>query len=432
MNRLVIRAKSGLQNRRMGQLDKIRKIPAYIDRYGWRSAVRRGRGEIGRLIAGPPSGHSEAQAVGKMQIIGHFEAILGKEQGTGKAKVLAGVPRDSITWVVPDFSPGSGGHTTILRFVHGLEKLGWHNQTVVIQAPYRWADEADALNTIRRHFFPLKHTKVVLGCENIPPSRFLFATGWQTAYWVAKYKDAVNKFYFVQDFEPSFYPVGTESLLAEDTYRLGLNAITAGDWLKNKLARDYGMSTQAISFSCDHDIYKPAPRRPGDFERHVFFYARPVTPRRAFELGALALKRVCEARGDTAAILAGWDLDNYEIPFPHLDAKVLSPSGLADMFTQCEAALVLSTTNMSLMPLEAMSSGCPLVINRGENNEWLVDESLATFCDLTVDSITDSLLKVLKGGRTIEAKRKKALKVSASTSWDKEVAKFDSYLRARD
>ena len=412
----------------MGQFGKIQKVPAYIRRYGWRSAVRRSRGELGRMIAGAPRG----QTIARNQVVEHFEQILGREQGTGTAAVLKGVAPDSITWVVPDFSPGSGGHTTILRFVQGLEKLGWHNQTVVIQAPYRWADAEDALNTIRKHFFPLKHTRVVLGCESIPPSRFLFATGWQTAYWVAKYKDAVHKFYFVQDFEPSFYPMGTEHLMAEDTYRLGLNAITAGDWLKNKLARDYGVSTQSILFSCDHDIYKPAERRPADFDRHVFFYARPVTPRRAFELGALALKRVCETRGDTAAILAGWDLDNYEIPFPHLDAKVLSPKGLADMFTQCEAALVLSTTNLSLMPLEAMSSGCPLVINRGENNEWLVDDSVATFCDLTVDSIVDGLMTALDGGPEIEAKREKALALAASTSWDKEVDKFDSYLRARD
>lgn len=415
----------------MNTITRIRRIPAYVQRYGWRTAVSRTRGEIARLIGGPAARHQNVN-VGQMDVIGHFESILGEEQGTGDPEVLKRVPRDSIVWVVPDFSPGSGGHTTILRVVHGLEKLGWRNQTVVIQAPYRWATAEDALTTIRKYFSPVESVRVVLGCENIPPTRFLFATGWQTAYWVAKYKDAAHRYYFVQDYEPSFYPMGTEHLLAEGTYRLGLKAITAGDWLKDRLSAEFGMETQSFWFSCDHDTYRPTPRRPGDFAKHVFFYARPVTPRRAFELGAMALRRVCEERGDVAVILAGWDLDGYKLPFPHLDGKVLPPAELADLFSQCDAALVLSTTNLSLMPLEIMACGCPLVINRGANNEWQVDESLARFCDLTVESMVEALLEVLDGGAAVEARRGKALDYSRGTSWDREFEKIDGYLRACD
>jgi len=247
---------------------------------------------------------------------------------------------------------------------------------------------------------------------------------------VAKFKDAAHKSYFVQDFEPSFYSVGTDHLFAEGTYKLGFDAITAGDWLKEKLAREYGMRTQSISFSCDHDIYKPAPRRPSEYPKQVFFYARPATPRRAFELGALALKKVCDARGDTAALLAGWDLELYDLPFPYVDAKVVSPAKLADMLSQSDAALVLSLTNLSLMPLESLSSGCPLVINEGPNNDWLIDESVSWFCDLSVDSIAETLMTVLDGGPEVEKRRQKGLELAKSTSWDNEFKKFSSYLEA--
>ncbi len=410
----------------MTALRTLQKVQTYIDRYGWRSAVRRGRGEIGRLITGKDA----ARIANRGRVIEAYEAILGHDQGTGDPDVLNAVPRDSITWLVPDFSPGSGGHTTIFRFLHGLEKRGWHNQTVVVQKPYRWANPDDALNTIRKHFFPLEHTRVVLGAENIPPSRFLFATGWQTANWVAKYKDAVNRFYFVQDFEPSFYAMGTDHLLAEATYRLGLKAITAGDWLKDKLAADYGMETQSISFSCDHDIYAPAERPDSGAEKTVFFYARPATSRRAFELGLLALNRVCQARGGVTVLFAGWDLDGYKIPFPHVDAKVVTPAALADMFRKSDAALVLSTTNLSLMPLEILSTGCPLIINRGANNEWLIDESVATVCDLTVEGIAEATLAALAGGAEIKAKRENGLAFSRNTDWDREAEKLNGYLNA--
>ena len=36
--------------------------------------------------------------------------------------------------------------------------------------------------------------------------------------------------YFVQDFEPLFYPMGSDYLLAENTYRKGLYHITTGAW----------------------------------------------------------------------------------------------------------------------------------------------------------------------------------------------------------
>ncbi len=413
----------------MRVVEKLQRLPAYVQRYGWSTAWNRGRGELGKMIPGK-LGRTIGGGYGGFKLIDRFEANLGEEQGTGDPAVVTAAPRDSITWVIPDFAAGSGGHTTILRIVRGLELLGWKNQTIVIKEPYRWLRVEEAVESIRKHFTPLQHTSVVLGARNIPPSRFLIATGWQTAYWVAKYRDAAHKIYFVQDFEPYFYPVGAENTLAEGTYRLGLDAITAGDWLKDKLSSEYGMKAQAISFSCDHDIYKPAPRRPSEYAKQVFFYSRPATPRRAFELGALALKRVCEQRGDTAALLAGWNLDYFDIPFPHVDAGVVPPARLADMISQSEASLVLSLTNLSLMPLEVLSCDCPLVVNRGPNNEWLIDESVSWYCDLTVDSITETLMKVLDGGPEVEARRRKGLELSRSTSWDNEFRKFSSYLEA--
>jgi glycosyltransferase involved in cell wall biosynthesis len=408
----------------------ISRIPDYTRRYGWRTTVSRGRGELARIVAGPANPWGPLGRASKAGALTYFESILGTEQGSGEQSMLAGLPDDSITWVIPDFSPGSGGHTTILRIVYGLEQRGWRGQTIVVQRPARWSSADNALQAIRRHFFPLEHTRVVIGCENIPASRHLMATGWQTAYWVAKYRDALNRLYFVQDFEPNFYPMGTEHLLAEGTYRLGLRAITAGDWLKGKLTRDYGMQADAISFSCDHDIYRPGAPREAKQGSRIFFYARPATPRRAFELGALALKRICESRPGTRAHLAGWDLDGYQLSFPHLDAKILTPTELAESFRHSDVALVLSTTNLSLMPLEILACGCPLVINHGPNNDWLVDEATAWQCDLTVESIAETLGVVLDGGPEVEARRARGLALSQSTSWDREFEKFDAYLRA--
>lgn len=401
------------------------EAPRYARRYGLRAALKRGRGELAGLTSGSASGEGGAP----VRPIDWFEHVLGREQGTGDPAVIASAPVDSIVWVIPDFAVASGGHTTILRFVRGLEALGWTNQTIVVQEPHRWASGSDALHAIRRNFGDLLHVTVALGSASIPPCRYLIATGWQTAYWVAKYRDAAHKLYLVQDYEPAFTPPGTEHIVSEGTYRLGLAMIAAGEWLKERLAREYGAGVVSVSFSCDHAVYRPVARRRAHSGRRVFFYARPRTPRRAFELGAMALRRLCERRGDVTAVLAGSDIEGYRLAFPHTNEKVVSPERLAELFNDCDAALVLSLTNLSLMPLEIMACGCPLVINRGANNEWLIDETAAWLCDLTVESIADTLNTVLDGGPEVEARRARGLALSQATSWDVEFRKLSDYLK---
>ena len=68
----------------------------------------------------------------------------------------------------------------------------------------------------------------------------LFATGWETAYPVFNMKNPAHKMYFVQDFEPLFYGMGSKAVLAENTYRFGFYGITAGCWLTKKVG-EYGM-----------------------------------------------------------------------------------------------------------------------------------------------------------------------------------------------
>src|SRR5947208_1533993 len=129
------------------------------------------------------------------------------------------------------------------------------------------------------------------------------ATSWTTAYPVRNAKIEGGKFYFVQDFEPSFYPVGSESVLAENTYRFGLYGITAGGWLSKKLEHDYGMQCDHFEFGSDFGRYYYVN---SGHRSKVFFYARPVTTRRGFELGVLALDRFHRAKPEYEINMAGW------------------------------------------------------------------------------------------------------------------------------
>src|SRR5690606_28754726 len=120
-------------------------------------------------------------------------------------------------------------------------------------------------------------------------SDVIIATGWETAYPVFNLKTRAHKFYFVQDFEPLFYGYGSKAILAENTYKMGFYGITAGRWLTKKVS-EYGMEADYFNFGADLDIYRPAVSEKIKKQKKVVFYARPVTERRAFELGVITLE----------------------------------------------------------------------------------------------------------------------------------------------
>lgn len=344
-------------------------------------------------------------------------------------KVLPGamVPR-SMNWIIPRFSIGSGGHLNIFRMMAMLEARGFIVRIFVSERG-AFINPAQAAEMINEHFVRLK-AEVFLGANEMPPCDVVVATSWDTAYWADRFPAAAHKLYFVQDFEPYFYAHGSEYAFAEQTYRMGFDAVTAGGWLAEKLAREYGMSTRAFSFSFDKDRYHPLPRDPGP--RRVFFYARHVTIRRGFELGLLALRHVHERLPDVEFVLAGWDSSEYELPFPHLNAGVVALDSLPALYAQCDVALVLSFTNLSLLPLELMACGCPVVSNRGPNVEWLLqDGDNAVLCDSLPKALADGLVRILEDGQLRERIIAGGFATTAASDWEAEGAVVADYLEDR-
>ncbi|MGF1526383.1 MAG: glycosyltransferase family 4 protein [Candidatus Competibacterales bacterium] len=333
-------------------------------------------------------------------------------------------PPWSFNWVIPDFQVGSGGHRTIFRMVAHLERRGCR-QRLIIVGPTQFKSGAAAKEVICRHFEPLE-AEVALGEEALTPAEFTVATGWQTAYAVERFGATRHKVYFVQDFEPWFFPVGSEYAFAEATYRFGFSAaITAGDWLAETMA-GYGIKAYPFSFSYDKHHHYPRPRR--DRIQRVFFYARHVTPRRGFELGLLALGRVHAVYPDLHVVLAGWDSSGYHMPFIHLNAGVVSAEELAELYSQCDVGLVLSLTNISLLPLELMACGCPVVSNNGRNVDWLLrHEDNALLADPTPQALAAALLRVLGDEDLAAGLRTRGLAFAKATAWETEAERVCDY-----
>ena len=386
----------------------VQKIIRHTRQFGVVSTCR----TIRNRLLQTPGATEIVSAQGKLDIIKHYERILGHAHGDPAD--LKTIRPDTVQWVIPNFGFGSGGHLNIFRFINMLAEQGFE-QRLVILGPHDWTSPQAAEKAIADWYFPLK-AEVALDVDGFAPSAVTFATGWQTAYWVSKHLATKHKLYFVQDFEPYFHAMSSEYLLAENTYRLGLRGITAGSWLSDKLSSEFGMVCDHVSFGVEHDRYVPTARRDNS-NFNIFFYSRHVTQRRLFELGLLSLKTVCESEPDVAVIFAGGDVSGVEVPFHHLNAGELTLDELPDLYSQCDLALVLSGTNLSLLPLELASCGCPVVMNDAPSTRWLLPEDAAYYASPTPDEMSKVLLDAVRDNDMRQRKATRAKELANRASW---------------
>ena len=332
----------------------------------------------------------------------------------------------TINWVIPDIIIGSGGHLNVFRLILLLEKLGFKNRILLIHSKFRTNQAAK--DAIRQHFYPI-NAEVLINKFDLKGAAITVATSWISAYFVRDFQTTQHRCYFVQDYEPYFYAHGSDFELSKATYNFGFYGITAGNWLANKLSKDHNMQTLGMGFSYDRDLYRPYPKK-NPAQRQVFFYARPSTERRGFELGLLTLSIVAQQLPDTIFILAGADLSKYHIPFKNICAGNVAVKDLPELYSQCDVALVLSLTDLSLLPVELMACGCAVVSNQGDNVEWLLNKDNAVITDSTPEALSAGIVYLLKNENDRKKLIQSALNFSASTRWDTEAEKVASFFES--
>ena len=328
-------------------------------------------------------------------------------------------PTKNINWVISPPRSG-GGHQNMFRFIEHLDNNGYTNSVYLYSTEDMMTVEEAEKNV--SNYATLENTQFYYykrGAKMLPADA-LFATGWETAYPVLNENTDAEKFYFVQDFEPLFYPVGTEYILAENTYKFGFTGITAGKWLASKLSTEYGMKCSSYDFGAEEGLYSFT----NDGERkEVFFYARPVTERRAFDLGIMVLELFHKKHPDYTINLAGWDVRDYKIPFPYVNHKTLGLKDLSPLYNRCAVGLVLSLTNMSLMPLELLASGVIPVVNEGDNNKMVSDNKYIAYAPPTPRELAERMSDIVTSSNRSEYAKEAAASVNNS-GWSKAKDEF--------
>lgn len=287
-----------------------------------------------------------------------------------------------INWLVPEPFPGAGGDTGLFRIARHLAEFGHkcHVHVVAYNLMNDFGTE-QVREYVHKYFGPTP-AQYYRWNGSVEEADATFATFWPTAENLLALSNGGRRYYLVQDFEPSFYPDEPHHYeRAENTYRAGLHCITLGPWLARLLRERYGATADHFDFAVDTKIYYPRPET-RDSRRRVCFYARPATPRRAYEMGLAALQLVKKRLPDVEICFFGATELRPAPSFAHTQLGLLTQEELASLFSQSDVGVVFSLTNPSFVPLEIMACRCAVVEVASERfdgvlthgrDSWLVE-----------------------------------------------------------
>ena len=333
--------------------------------------------------------------------------------------LVSSTGRPQIAWVISPPSRSSGGHQNAYLFMKYLEDAGY-DLTIFLYSTgtFPRVSVAGIKNMLAGNG---GYAQLNAAYEMYDPSTgirgdydIVVATDWATAYASSRYEKNVPRVYWVQDFEPFFFPAGPDYVVAENSYRLGLHGITIGPWLAGKLESDYAMPCDFYEYAVNSARYT----RTNDAPRNdILFYARPTTPRRGTEFGLLVLEEVHRRRPDLVINIAGWDMSKAGLDFPFVNHGTLDVAELPALYNRCAAALVLSLTCMSLLPLEVMACGVVPVVNDGENTRvTLRNDPRIEFVPMSPSLMADRIIAAVERPDAVEHSRSLATS-SEGGSW---------------
>lgn len=329
-----------------------------------------------------------------------------------------------IHWVVPDFTPGSGGHMTIFRMVRHLEVFG-HRCSIWIESPDHHKTAEQAHDTIVKNF-------QCVGAEVRFLSEGFFstsgdaviATGWTTAYAVAAATGFGAKYYFVQDHEPEFFPTGTEAILARGTYALDLACICASPWL-DELMQGYGRWARHFFLSFDEETYRVLPRaevqaaETGDRPVRIAVYARDHTARRCVALALMALDTLAATGENIEVHFYGQArLPFMETRYPAFSHGVLDAAALAELYNDCDIGICFSATNYSLVPQEMMACGLPVLELDVPSTRRIFPSGVVTLGGPQPGNIADRLRELVRDPARRRAQSQAGLEWVSQFSWE--------------
>ena len=295
-----------------------------------------------------------------------------------------------IACVLPPVIKGGGGHRTLLNNVDKLGKR-YGSKPDLYVLPYQGCDSESTIKRIRE-YYGLSFEKVLFDYKIPDGYDIVIASSWDTVDIVASCS-CDNKFYFVQDYEAWFFPMGTTRIKAEATYTKGLKHIVFGRWLSNKIADISGAPVFCVDFCADHSIYYPK-NGAQQKENAICAIWQPDKPRRLHELLIEALQ-ILEITNPELKVYLFGSKESLPIELVNVEMLgILSVNQCNELYNKCICGISLSGSNPSRIPFEMMTAGLPVIEMYRDNNIYDFPSEGMLLCEPNPESLAEAIINL--------------------------------------
>lgn len=265
------------------------------------------------------------------------------------------------------------------------------------------------------------------------------ATAWWTTYnilpvmkWQKEVYGTENKLiYFIQDYEPGFYPWSSRYLMADSTYKADVPMVAV---FNSKLLYDF-FKKNGYEFANEHyfepvlndALKKYLLENSKKFERkkQILIYGRPGTERNAFELIVASLNQWCKKQKDAKEwniISAGEEFADVELcngqKIKAVGKLPLDEYGKMMLETKVGISLMVSP-HPSYPPLEMSTFGVKVITNTYGNKDLSsFNENMVSLSNCSSDAVALKLVELCSNTNLENKVQTDTEYVKKLTVWD--------------
>jgi glycosyltransferase involved in cell wall biosynthesis len=316
-----------------------------------------------------------------------------------------------IGWVCMAPGEGSGGHTTLFRMVQALAERGHECTLLLYDRDY---DDVTRHEAVIRRGWPWLTAAVASATESYAKFDAVVASSWEMAHVVASRSiQGARRFYFVQDYEPYFFPRGHLYQLAEETYHFGFHTIALGEMVARELRiRSRIEPESVVPFGTDRACYRILGDQRSASRTGIVYYAKRANDRRGYHLARAALERFHQLRPHEEIHVYGDVVRGWTVPVTNHGS--LSPERLNELYNRTVAGLAMSYTNISLVAAELLAAGNIPVLNDSAEARLDLPSPFAVWAPPTAEGLARALVAAL----TCEMVEHRAVEAAATAPPD--------------
>ncbi len=339
------------------------------------------------------------------------------------------VKNHKITFVIERMAKYNGGQTSILRLGTELSKLGYQVGYIVYK-PQTKSDMIECAGCNLSNYQGEMYTNKYLDKLN---SDIVIASSWDTVSFTKKMKG--YKMYFLQDYEPYFYPFGELFLLANKTYEQGLHMVSLGPWNKEMVEKNCRATSPVdyIEFpyekreypSCHRDYAAYAGKKDFILAVYLKYYGKRLPcitqyllrqVKEEFKKDGIFLQIKYFGEDKSFRCDAGENLG------------MLSKKELLALYKKADFGMVASMSNISLVPYEMLATGLPLIEFEDGTFPYFFPEGSAILTSLSYMDLYGKMKEVIKKPGLLEEMHNTAEGYLESLSWQKSAKQFSDIL----